>query len=90
MVLDTYRPEQELFIFKNTYNDEINGQPKRFEIGRNEDNAPEEFFFVHIDVRDMDKLPSQNQREANKEAEMKMKKKKFRAKNKLWSFCCCL
>ena len=58
MVLDTYRPDEELFIFKNTYNDEINGQPKQFKIGRNDENAPEELFFVHIDVRDMDNLPS--------------------------------
>ena len=90
MVLDTYRPEQELFIFKNTYNDEINGQPKQFKIGRNDENAPEELFFVHIDVRDMVNLPSQNQREANKKAEIKMKKKSFEAtKNSFWSFCCC-
>ena len=81
MVLDTYRPDQELFIFKNTYNDEINGQPKQFKIGRNDENAPEELFFVHIDVRDMDNLPSQDQRKANKEAELQLKKRSFKSTN---------
>ena len=81
MVLDTYKPDEELFIFKNTYNDEIKGQPKQFEIGQNDENAPEELFFVHIDVPDMDNLPSQDQREEKKKAELELKEISFKATN---------
>ena len=79
MVLDTYEPDKDLFIFKNTYNDEASGQPKQFKIKRTDPNAPEELFFVHIDIRDMDNLPSQEQREANKEAEIEKKKRMFQS-----------
>ena len=57
MVLDTYDPVQDLFIFKNTYDDESSGQPKKFKISRTHPNAPEELFFVHIEIKDMDNLP---------------------------------
>ena len=69
MVLDTYDPVQDLLIFKNTYDDESGGQPKKFKIKRTHPNAPEELYFVHIDVRDMERLPSQEQREKDKLAE---------------------
>ena len=77
MVLDTYDPDQDSFIFKNTYDDESGGQPKKFKIERTHPNAPEELYFVHIDIRDMDNLPSQKQRKANKEAEMRTKKQRY-------------
>ena len=73
MVLDMYDPDQDLLIFKNTYDDESGGQPKQFKIQRTHPNAPEELYFVHIEVRDMDNLPSQEQREEDKEAEREEK-----------------
>ena len=73
MVLDTYEPDEDMFIFKNTYNDESNGQPKQFKIKRTDPDAPKELFFVHIEVKDMDSLPSQEQRRRDKEAERKKK-----------------
>ena len=78
MVLDAYNPDQDLLIFKNTYDDESGGQPKKFKIKRSHPNAPEEFYFVHIEVRDIDNLPSQEQRGVDKKAEMKEKRKRFR------------
>ena len=77
MVLDTYDPIQDLFIFKNTYDDENGGQPKQFKIQRTDQNAPEELYFVHIEIRDMDNLPSQEQRKADKEAEIQKKKQQY-------------
>ena len=74
MVLDTYDPVQDMLIFKNTYDDESSGQPKKFKIERNHPNAPEELYFVHIEIRDVENLPSQEQREADKKEEMKKKK----------------
>ena len=62
MVLDRYDRNQDLLIFKNTYNNPNGGQPKRFTIKRTDPNAPEELFFVHIEVQDMANLPSQEQR----------------------------
>ena len=73
MVLDTYEPDEDMFIFKNTYNDEASGQPKQFKIKRTDPNAPEELFFVHIEVKDMTNLPSQKQRETDKKAEKRTK-----------------
>ena len=69
MVLDTYDSVKDLFIFKNTYNDEASGQPKQFKIKRTDPNAPKELFFVHIEVRDMANLPSEDQRRWDKVAE---------------------
>ena len=80
MVLDTYDPDQDLLIFKNTYDDEQSGQPKRFKIKRTDPNAPKELFFVHIEVRDMDNLPSQEQREKDKKAEKEKKKQLYKKK----------
>ena len=82
MVLDTYESDEDLFIFKNTYNDEAGGQPKQFKIKRTHSNAPEELYFVHIEVRDMDNLPSQEQREVDKEAELEEKYQQFSAAKK--------
>ena len=67
MVLDKYDRERDVFIFKNTYDDPNNGLPKKFEIGRNDPNAPEELYFVHIEVEDMSSLPSQQQRITDQE-----------------------
>ena len=77
MVLDTYDQEKDLLIFKNTYDDKKNGNPKRFTIKRTDRNAPKELFFVHIDVREMDKLPSQEQREEDKKAEKEVKEQLY-------------
>ena len=65
MVLDTYDQEKDMFIFKNTYNDPTTGQTKRFIIKRTHPNAPKELFFVHIEVRDLKNLPSQEQRKVD-------------------------
>ena len=77
MVLDTYDPNQDLLIFKNTYDDESGGQPKKFKIKRTHTNAPEELYFVHIEVRDMHNLPSQEQRKVDKETENEEKKQLY-------------
>ena len=77
MVLDTYEPDEDMFIFKNTYNDESNGQPKQFKIERTDPNAPEELFFVHIDIRDMKKLPSQKRRTEDKYEKIRYKKLQY-------------
>ena len=74
MVLDTFDTTREVFIFKNTYDDPENGQPRRIEIHRTDQNAPEELYFVHIEIRDMAKLPSQSKR----------RKAKLRHKSKLF------
>ena len=78
MVLDTYNRNQDLLIFKNTYDDPSNGQPKRFTIERTHTNAPKKLFFVNIEIRDMDNLPSQKQRETDKEAEIEKKRQPFK------------
>ena len=77
MVLDTYDKDQDLLIFKNTYDDPNGGQPKKFKIKRTHPNAPEELFFVHIDVRNMNNLLSQESRRERKEAEMEAKKQQY-------------
>ena len=68
MVLDIYDKDNDMLIFKNTYDDPENGQPKQFEIARTDPNAPEELFFVHIEIKDMDNLPGQEERTAIWEA----------------------
>ena len=73
MVLDTYDRDNDLLIFKNTYDDESSGQTKKFTIQRTDSNAPEELFFVHIEIRETDNLPLQHQRKADKKAEEKDK-----------------
>ena len=77
MVLDTYNLKQDLLIFKNTYDNENGGQPKKFTISRTHPNAPKELYFVHIEITDMESLPSQRQRKADKEAEIEEKRNKF-------------
>ena len=37
-------------IFKNTYDDEDNGKPKKYTINANHQKAPDVFYYVHIDV----------------------------------------
>ena len=69
MVLDTYDRDNDMLIFKNTYDDPESGQPKQFKIARTDPNAPEELYFVHIEVKDMDNLPGQEERRAIKKAE---------------------
>ena len=68
MVLDTFDKDNDMLIFKNTYDDPVNGQPKQFKIRRTDPNSPEEFYFVHIEVKDTEYLPSQDQRMAAFEA----------------------
>ena len=79
MVLDTYNQDQDLLIFKNTYNNPNDGQPKKFTINRTHPNAPEELYFVHIEIQDMDNLPSQEQREADKWVEEEAIKQQYSA-----------
>ena len=66
MVLDIFDPENDMLIFKNTYDNPESGQSKQFKIGRTDPNAPEELYFVHIEVMDMDNLPGQAKRKVNK------------------------
>ena len=73
MVLDTYEPNRDLLIFKNTYDDENGGQPKKFKIQRTDPNAPKELYFVHIEIQDIDNLPSEEQRKVNNEAAKRSK-----------------
>ena len=89
MVLDTYDKDQDLLIFNNTYDDPSGGQPKKFKIKRTHQNAPEELYFVHIEIRDMNSLPSQEQREADKEAEMKQKENQYLRRTLFDYLCCC-
>ena len=42
-------------IFKNTYDDEENGKPKKFTINAKSASAPDTFYFVHI-VVDLDQI----------------------------------
>ena len=60
MVLDTYDKTRDVLIFKNTHN--VNGQPKKLEIMRTDLNAPNELYFVHIEVLNMENLPPQSER----------------------------
>ena len=71
MVLDTFNQDRDLLIFKNTYDDEASGQPKQFTIERTHPNALNVLFFVHIKIKDLNNLPSQEQRAAEREAEIK-------------------
>ena len=67
MVLDKFDRENDKLIFKNTYDQE--GQPKKVEVDRTHTNAPKELFFVHIEVKDIDNLPDQQERTEIKRAE---------------------
>ena len=57
MVLDTFDEDNDTLIFKNTYDDPENGQPKQFKVERTDPSAPDKLYFVHIQIKDMDKLP---------------------------------
>ena len=63
MVLDIFDADNDTWIFKNTYDRE--GQPKQVQLSRYDQNAPEDLYFVHIEIKDMDKLPGQEEREKN-------------------------
>ena len=69
MVLDKYDQGNDKLIFKNTYDDPENGRPKQFEISRTDTNAPEKLYFVHIEIKEMDSLPSQEERSARKQCQ---------------------
>ena len=71
MVLDTFDKENDKLIFKNTYDQE--GQPKKIEVQRTHPNAPEDLYFVHIEIKEKDNLPNQEQRRALKKAEREAK-----------------
>ena len=58
MVLDRFDKDNDMLVFKNTYDDPENGQPIPFTIARTDPNAPEELYFVHIEIKDMDSLPN--------------------------------
>ena len=60
MVLDIFYPDNDELIFKNTYDHQ--GQPKQFKISRTDQNAPEELYFVHMEIKDMHNLPDQEER----------------------------
>ena len=55
--IDIYDEQNDMLIFKNTYDDPENGLSKQIEIARTDPNAPEELYFVHIQIKDMDSLP---------------------------------
>ena len=59
MIINKFDKENDKLIFKNTYDDPQNGQPKPFEIQRTDPNAPKELYFVHIEIKDTDSLPNQ-------------------------------
>ena len=75
MVLDTFDANNDMLIFKNTYDDPVCGQPKQFKIRRCDRNAPKELYFVHIEIKDIDSLPGQEEREAVWKAKWDRKRK---------------
>ena len=75
MVLDNFDRNRNVFVFKNTYDDPSYGQPKKFEIKRTDPNAPKNLYFVHIEIKDMNNLPSQSGRVHNKREEIKTRQK---------------
>lgn len=77
MVLDTFDKENDKLIFKNTH--DRGGLSQQFKIQRTHRNAPGELYFVHIEIKDMDNLPSQEEREATMEAKIKERKAKIEA-----------
>ena len=83
MILDKFDKDKDMLIFKNAYDESENGQPKKFEIQRTDPTAPEELYFVHIEIRDMKNLPSQKRRKANKQTE-----KKSRSQSNQQHICC--
>ena len=79
MVLDTYDKDRDLLIFKNTFDGPTAGRAKKFKIKRTHKKAPKELYFVHIEVRVMENLPSQRQRGADKKAESEKKVQQYSA-----------
>ena len=57
MVLDTFDADNDIWIFKNTYDE--NDKPKKVSVSRTDPNEPDEFYFVHIQVKDIKNLPGQ-------------------------------
>ena len=57
MVLDEYDAGTDVLTF-NTYDDPESGQPKQFQIERTAETAPEELYFVHIEIKDIEELPN--------------------------------
>ena len=53
-------------IFKNTLDDEENGQPKKYTINAKSESAPDVFYFVHIDV-DLDQIDDYSTEESDSE-----------------------
>ena len=45
-----YEVDDYKLIFKNTYDDEDNDKPKKFTINAKHEQAPNVFYYVHIDV----------------------------------------
>ena len=80
MVLDIFDKENDKLIFKNTYDQD--GQPKKVKVRRTHPNAPEELYFVHIEVKDIDNLPGQEERRAKMEAKIEERKAKIQALRK--------
>ena len=75
MVLSTFDEDNDTLIFKNTYNDPSSGRSKRFKIRRTAPNAPEELYFVHIDIKDIENLPGQDTRQASLKKAQTIKQK---------------
>ena len=69
-------------IFKNTYDDEENGKPKKYTINAKSARAPDVFFYVHIDV-DLDAVPRDNKNllSSTRDTKRKIAKLKNRRKN---------
>ena len=53
-IVDNLSPGYEVgdfkLIFKNTYDDEENGEPRQFILNAKDANAPDFFYYVHIEV----------------------------------------
>ena len=64
MVLDTFDKNNDMLIFKNTYNDPENDQPKQFKIRRTDPKAPEELYFVHIEVKDINNPATKKEKQS--------------------------
>ena len=52
---DGYQIGDVKLIFKNTYDDEENGKPKKYTINATSTIAPDIFYFMHINV-DLDQI----------------------------------
>ena len=71
------------FIFKNTYDNEYNGQPRKVTINAKSEMSPDVFYFVHIDV-DLDQIKDctcKNIRKVKYKKVKKINNKKLTKKN---------